>query len=67
MNNVRDVKALSDKLISYLRVELGNPAVDYASPLTRLQGGYETSTYRFELDRAGLKQSPDAPSPQLTP
>jgi aminoglycoside phosphotransferase (APT) family kinase protein len=52
MNNVRDVEALSDKLISYLRARLGNPAIDFASPLTRLQGGYETSTYRFELDGA---------------
>jgi aminoglycoside phosphotransferase (APT) family kinase protein len=52
MNNVRDVKVLSDKLISYLRAKLGNPTIDFAAPLTRLQGGYETSTYRFELDRA---------------
>jgi aminoglycoside phosphotransferase (APT) family kinase protein len=52
MNNVRDVEALSDKLIAYLRAKLGNPAMGFASPLTRLQGGYETSTYRFELDDA---------------
>jgi aminoglycoside phosphotransferase (APT) family kinase protein len=52
MNNVQDVKTLSDKLISYLRAKLGNPAIDLASPLARLQGGYETSTYRFKLDSA---------------
>jgi aminoglycoside phosphotransferase (APT) family kinase protein len=52
MQNVQDVKTLSDKLVSYLRAELGNPTMDFASPLTRLQGGYETSTYRFELDSA---------------
>ena len=52
MNDVQDVKTLSDKLISYLRAKLGNLALEVASPLTRLQGGYETSTYRFELDCA---------------
>jgi aminoglycoside phosphotransferase (APT) family kinase protein len=52
MNDVQDIKDLSGKLISYLRAKLGNPAIDYASPLTRLQGGYETATYRFELDGA---------------
>ena len=52
MNNVQDVQTLSDTLISYLRAELGNPALDFAAPLVRLQGGYETSTYRFELDGA---------------
>jgi aminoglycoside phosphotransferase (APT) family kinase protein len=52
MNNVQDVQTLSDKLISYLRAELGNSALDFAAPLMRLQGGYETSTFRFELDGA---------------
>jgi aminoglycoside phosphotransferase (APT) family kinase protein len=52
MGNDQDIKTLSDKLIFYLRAELGNPAIDLASPLARLRGGYETSTYRFELDGA---------------
>ncbi len=52
MKNVQDVKTLSDRLISYLRAKLGNPAIDFAAPLARLQGGYETSTYRFKLDGA---------------
>ena len=52
MENVQEVNVLSAKLISYLRAKLGNPALDFASPLTRLQGGYETSTYRLELDGA---------------
>jgi aminoglycoside phosphotransferase (APT) family kinase protein len=52
MHDVQDVTTLPDKLISYLRAQLGNPALDFVSPLTRLQGGYETSTYRFELDCA---------------
>jgi aminoglycoside phosphotransferase (APT) family kinase protein len=57
MKNVQDVKTLSDKLISYLRAKLGNPAIDLASPLARLQGGYETSIYRFELDGASNELS----------
>ncbi len=52
MTDVQDEKTLSDELISYLRAKLGNPAVDFAAPLTRLRGGYETSTYRFTLDGA---------------
>jgi aminoglycoside phosphotransferase (APT) family kinase protein len=46
----QEVETLSDKLISYLRARLRNPAVDFASPPTRLRGGYETATYRFVLD-----------------
>lgn len=52
MNHTQDVKTLSDKLIAYLRAELGDPALDFACPLAQLQGGYETWTYRFELDGA---------------
>jgi len=55
MNNVQNDQALSDRLISYLRATLGNSALDFAAPLTRLQGGYETATYRFELDGAPEK------------
>jgi aminoglycoside phosphotransferase (APT) family kinase protein len=57
MKNVQDVRTLSDKLIAYLRAKLGNPAIDFASPLMRLQGGYETSIYRFELDGASEELS----------
>ena len=52
MENLQDVKTLSDKLICYLRAKLGNPALGLASPLARLQGGYETASYRFALDGA---------------
>ena len=57
MHNVQDVQTISDRLISYLRDQLGNPALDFASPLTRLQGGYETASYRFELDGASEELS----------
>ncbi len=52
MSDPQDVQTLSDRLMSYLRDKLGNRAIGLASPLTRLQGGYETSSYRFELDGA---------------
>lgn len=50
MDNNQDIQTLSNNLISYLRAKLGNPAVAFAAPLTRLEGGYETATYRFKLD-----------------
>jgi aminoglycoside phosphotransferase (APT) family kinase protein len=52
VQNGQDSETVSDKLISYLRAKFNNPTINYASPLTRLQGGYETFTYRFELDGA---------------
>ena len=45
----RPLDQISAGLIEYLRDEFGNPTIDYAVPLTQLQGGYETCTYRFEL------------------
>lgn len=45
---------ISDGLIEYLRDELRNPTTDYKVPLTQLQGGYETCTYRFKL--SGVEQ-----------
>jgi aminoglycoside phosphotransferase (APT) family kinase protein len=50
---VRSLEQLSDGLLRYLRTELDNPAIGYDSPLTQLQGGYETSTYRFKLRGVG--------------
>jgi aminoglycoside phosphotransferase (APT) family kinase protein len=52
MNNVQGERALADRFISYLRAELRDPALELAAPLVRLEGGYETSTYRFQLDGA---------------
>jgi aminoglycoside phosphotransferase (APT) family kinase protein len=52
VNDTQDVQILSDRLVSYLQDELGDPAIGLASPLTQLQGGYETSSYRFVLDAA---------------
>jgi aminoglycoside phosphotransferase (APT) family kinase protein len=50
MKNTHGIELLTDKFISYLRVKLENPNIDLASPLVRLQGGFETATYRFELE-----------------
>ncbi len=52
MEIAQDIDALSDKFISYLRAEFGNPDLRLAAPMTRLQGGFETASYRFELDGA---------------
>jgi aminoglycoside phosphotransferase (APT) family kinase protein len=52
VKNGQNSETVSDKLISYLRARFDNPSIDYVSPLTQLQGGYETFTYRFELDGA---------------
>ena len=54
MNAAQDVQTISDRLLAYLRAELGSPDLDYATPLTQLHGGFETSIYRFEL--AGTDQ-----------
>lgn len=48
---------LAHKLLAYLRTALNEPLLEYAEPLTQLQGGYETYTYRFAL-RGGQEQMP---------
>lgn len=45
----RSHEQISDGLIAHLRAELGSPRIGYDAPLTPLQGGYETHTYRFTL------------------
>ena len=47
-----DIDQISEKLIAYLREQLSDPLIRYESPLTRLEGGFETYIYRFELDGA---------------
>ncbi len=47
-----DVKRISDKLLNYLREALGEPGLAFSAPLVRLQGGYETAIYRFQLEGA---------------
>ena len=44
-----------DKFIHYLRTELKNPNIDYQSTPTQLQGGYETTSYRFQLTGAATE------------
>jgi aminoglycoside phosphotransferase (APT) family kinase protein len=39
---------IAGKLITYLRDELNDSTIEYDSPLTQLQGGFETATYRFQ-------------------
>ena len=55
--NSIDTGHISDKLIAYIRDKLNNPEIEYLSPLAQLQGGYETSTYRFKLKCVGDEYS----------
>ena len=41
---------IAGKLIAYLRDELNDSTIEYDSPLTQLQGGFETYIYRFKLN-----------------
>lgn len=41
---------IASQLIAYLSDELSTVGLDYAAPLTQLHGGYETATYRFQLN-----------------
>ena len=50
MNSINEgIDQISEKLIAYIRTELKDPKIEYDSPLTQLQGGFETSIYRFRL------------------
>ena len=46
----KSLEQISDGLLDYVRREFNDPRLDYDRPLTRLQGGYETVTYRFKLN-----------------
>ena len=45
----QETAQIADKLLGYLRHKLNDRLIEYASPLTQLQGGLETATYRFEV------------------
>ena len=54
MKNIStDMGLISDKLLGYLRDQLKDPNIEYCQPLKQLQGGYETSIYRFQLKGVG--------------
>jgi aminoglycoside phosphotransferase (APT) family kinase protein len=44
------IDQISERLIAYLRNEFNDSMIDYDSPLTQLQGGFETYIYRFKLN-----------------
>ena len=48
----KPLEQISKALIGYLSAQTGDPAIDYETPLTQMQGGYETCTYRFKLSGA---------------
>lgn len=43
------ISRISDSLLSFLRKELNNKKVDYEIPPSQLQGGYDTSVFKFKL------------------
>jgi aminoglycoside phosphotransferase (APT) family kinase protein len=43
---------LAAKFLDYVRHELNDPAIEYDLPPTRVKGGFETTTYKFQLKRA---------------
>ena len=43
---------LNEALLAYLRAELDDARIAYQSHPTRLQGGFETQIYRFQLQGA---------------
>ena len=45
-----EIKPISEKLLPYLRNQFSDTLIDYESPLTQLQGGFETQIYRFQLN-----------------
>ncbi|MFX0083837.1 MAG: phosphotransferase family protein [Candidatus Hodarchaeota archaeon] len=47
--NEKSPEQISVKLITYLRDELHDINVNYASPITQLKGGFETFMYYFKL------------------
>jgi len=48
----QEIDTISKNLITYLRDQLHNSAIDYESHLSQLQGGFETQIYRFQLKGA---------------
>lgn len=49
---------LSPRLLHYLRAELQNPNLDFAEPLTRLSGGFDTQIFAFRLSEAPRMTGP---------
>jgi len=43
---------VAGKFIAYVRHELNDAAIEYESPLSQIQGGFETATYQFQLKGA---------------
>jgi aminoglycoside phosphotransferase (APT) family kinase protein len=44
------IDQIQEGLIAYIRNEFDDFVIDYDSPLTQLQGGFETYIYRFKLN-----------------
>ena len=49
-DNNENMDQISLKLLAYLQGELGDTGIGYKSHPEKLEGGYETLTYRFQLN-----------------
>ena len=45
----QNINIVSDNLLSFLRDEIGDTKVDYEVPPSKIHGGLETSTFKFQL------------------
>jgi aminoglycoside phosphotransferase (APT) family kinase protein len=46
------ISQVSDNLLFFLREEIGDSQIDYEIPLSKLQGGFDTSIFQFTLKNA---------------
>ena len=56
-NSDNKLNQVSDNLISFLREELGDTKIDYENAPSQIQGGNETSIYKFQLKRVNSSLS----------
>jgi len=49
MDNEQNISSVSNNLLSFLREMNGDSKIDYQIPPSQLQGGFDTSIYRFKL------------------
>jgi aminoglycoside phosphotransferase (APT) family kinase protein len=50
---------IAERLLQYLRTELNNPEIEYGESITRLEGGFDTFIFKFQL--SGIQKELSAP------
>lgn len=49
MTNPIEIKEIEERLLTYLRKEMNDAALEYEAPLTPLKGGFETKIFQIKL------------------